>query len=68
MKYRALIPWLIAGGLVASTLWNVQLLSQLERVEAKSPTASTETLPARVVSRLSLSAEQCEAIRCCGVT
>ena len=68
MKVRALIPWLIAGGLVASTLWNVQLLSQLERVEAKSPAANTDTLPARIVSRLGLSAEQCETIRGCGMT
>ncbi len=71
MNFRASILWLLAGGLAASTFWNVRLLNQLERAEPAPPSvpaASTSPLPTRIVSRLSLSDEQCELIRCCGMT
>ena len=33
MKATALIPWILAGGLVASTFFNLHLMHRLDEVE-----------------------------------
>ena len=70
MKYSTLLPWALAGGLVASTIWNLQLVRRLDDVEARleSPTQSAPKIPGRIVTQLGLTDQQCEMIRGCSMT
>ncbi len=70
MKINALIPWVLAGGLAASTIWNLQLVRRLDDIEAHldQPTQAAPAIPGRVVSELGLTDQQCEMIRGCSMT
>ena len=70
MKINTLLPWVLAGGLVASTLWNLQLVRRLENIEAHldRPTQAAPAIPVRIVSELGLTDQQCEIIRGCSMT
>ena len=75
---RSLIPWMLVGGLVASTVFNLTLTQRLNDVETRleqyrdrfaTPTVATPVaLPGRLVSKLGLTHEQCEMIRGCSMT
>ena len=69
MKTSAMLPWILAGGLVASTIWNLQLIRRIEDVETRlsAPATTTPKLPSRVVAALGLTEEQCEMIRGCSM-
>lgn len=69
MKASALLPWILAGGLAASTVWNLQLLRRIEDVEARlaEPTPTLPKIPGRVVAALGLTDQQCEMIRGCSM-
>ena len=72
------LPWLLAGGLVASTFWNYQLLSRVESLESRAAAPAktivrpcgkvVSELPRLLVTRLQLTEEQCEQIRGCSMT
>lgn len=78
MNTRSLIPWILAGGLAASTVFNLGLTRRLNDVEtvlegyrSKNETRAATTpaaLPGRLVSKLGLTREQCEMIRGCSMT
>ena len=70
MKTSDLLPWVLAGGLVASTIWNLQLVQRLESVEARleAPAPTTPEIPGRVIAELGLTEQQCELIRGCSMT
>ena len=69
MKVQSLLPWCLAGGLVASSIWNFQLLQRLETIEARlaAPTPPA-AIPGSVVTTLKLSKQQCEFIEGCSMT
>ena len=69
MKINSLLPWVLAGGLAASTIWNLQLVRRLEDIEAHldRPTPAAAAIPVRVVSELGLTDQQCEIIRGCSM-
>ena len=70
MKISALLPWVLAGGLAASTIWNLQLVQRLDEVEARldRPAPSAPKIPGRIVAELGLTDQQCEMIRGCSMT
>lgn len=72
MKANALIPWILAGGLAASTLCNVLLLQRVDEIEARltEPARASDALialPSLIVSKLQLTATQCDRIIDCSV-
>jgi hypothetical protein len=69
MKASALLPWVLAGGLAASTVFNLLLMRRLDAVEASlstpTPTPATDAalaLPGRIISKLGLTDQQCARI------
>ncbi len=74
MKVQDLVPWILAGGLAASTIFNIQLMRRLDEVETRlsepAPASSTDasmTLPDPLVSKLGLTEQQCNRIVDCSV-
>ena len=68
MKLRDTIPWLLVGGLCASTAFNVHLVQRLGQLEQATAPREPAALPANMVKKLCLTKEQCEAIRGCSDT